>query len=310
MYSYAIKRLLGALPTLLVLFTLSFFLMRAAPGGPFDAERSLPPEIEANLNARFHLDQPLYQQYFSYLEDVVTGRFWPSIQYSDFNVKELIANGFPISMQLGLAALLLALIVGCSIGALAALKQNSRTDYSVMALAMTGISVPSFVLAPLLVLVCAVWLGWLPAGGWNNGALANQVLPVIVLALPQIAWISRLTRGSMIDVLRSPFILTARAKGLPWFLILRRHALKPALLPVVSYLGPAAAGIVTGSIVVETIFQLPGIGRYFVQSAINRDYTLVMGVVLFYGTLIIIFNFLVDLLYAWLDPKVRKEYQS
>lgn len=310
MFSYSLKRAFTALPTLLVLFTLSFFLMRAAPGGPFDAERSLPPEIEANLNARFHLDQPLYQQYFSYLEDVVTGRFWPSIQYSDFNVTELIANGFPVSLQLGLAALLLALICGGGLGALAALKQNSRTDYSLMALAMTGISVPSFVLAPLLVLLFAVWLGWLPAGGWNGGAFANQVLPVVVLALPQIAWISRLTRGSMIEVLRSPYVLTARAKGLPWWLILRRHALKPALLPVVSYLGPAAAGIVTGSIVVESIFQLPGIGRYFVQSAINRDYTLVMGVVLFYGSLIIVFNFLVDLLYAWLDPKVRQEYQS
>lgn len=310
MFSYSLKRAFGALPTLLVLFTLSFFLMRAAPGGPFDAERSLPPEIEANLNAQFHLDKPLYQQYFHYLEDVLTGRFWPSIQYSDFNVKELIATGFPVSLQIGLSALFLALVIGCVVGALAALKQNSRTDYSVMALAMTGISVPSFVLAPLLVLVCAVWLGWLPAGGWNNGGIANQVLPVLVLALPQVAWISRLARGSMIEVLRSPYILTARAKGLPWLLILRRHAVKPALLPVVSYLGPAAAGIVTGSIVVESIFQLPGIGRYFVQSAINRDYTLVMGVVLFYGTLIIVFNFLVDLLYAWLDPKVRKEYQS
>lgn len=310
MLKYSLRRALGALPTLLVLFTLSFFLMRAAPGGPFDSERSLPPEIEANLNARFHLDQPLYQQYFSYLEDVVSGRFWPSIQYADFNVKELIASGFPVSLQLGLSALLLALILGCFIGAIAALKQNSKTDYSVMALAMAGISVPSFVLAPLLVLLFAVYLGWFPAGGWNGGALANQVLPIVVLALPQIAWISRLMRGSMIDVLRSPYILTARAKGLPWGLILRRHALKPALLPVVSYLGPAAAGIVTGSIVVESIFQLPGIGRYFVQSAVNRDYTLVMGVVLFYGMLIIAFNFVVDLLYALLDPKVRKEYQS
>lgn len=310
MLNYSLRRLLAALPTLFVLFTLSFFLMRAAPGGPFDAERSLPPEIEANLNARFHLDQPLHQQYFSYLEDVVTGRFWPSIQYSDFNVKTLIANGLPVSMQLGLSALLLALLLGVLIGAYAALKQNSKADYAAMTVAMTGISVPSFVLAPLLVLVFAVWLGWLPAGGWNHGAVANQVLPIVVLALPQVAWISRLTRGSMIDVLRSPFILTARAKGLPWGLIIRRHALKPALLPVVSYLGPAAAGIVTGSIVIETIFQLPGIGRYFVQSAVNRDYTLVMGVVLFYGSLIIVFNFLVDLLYAWLDPKVRKEYQA
>ncbi len=305
MLRYSLKRLLGAIPTLLILMTLAFFMMRAAPGGPFDTEKTLPPEIQANLDKKYHLDEPLVQQYGRYLWDLAHGDFGPSFQYKDYSVNELIATGFPVSLRLGLSAIAIALVVGVGLGTLAALRQNSATDYSVMTLAMTGISIPNFVLAPILILLFAVYLGWLPAGGWNDGAFKNTILPIIGLALPQIAYISRLMRGSMIEVLRSNPIRTARAKGLPERVVILRHALKPALLPVVSFLGPATAAVITGSVVIEQIFGIPGLGRYFVQGALNRDYTLVMGVVVFYGALIILFNFIVDLVYALLDPKVR-----
>lgn len=305
MLRYTVRRLLGAIPTLLILIALAFFMIRAAPGGPFDAERALLPEIEENLRAVYHLDEPLYLQFLRYLGGLLQGDFGPSFQYRDFTVTELIMAGFPVSLRIGGLAMLLALAVGVTAGSVAALRQNTRTDYSVMSISMTGISIPNFVMAPMLVLVFAVYLGWLPAGGLGNGSLANLVLPVISLALPQIAYISRLTRGSMIEVLRSNFIRTARSQGLSERKILLRHALKPALLPVVSYLGPATAAVITGSVVIEQIFSIPGLGRFFVQGALNRDYTLVMGVVVFYGTLIIVFNLLVDLAYAWLDPKVK-----
>src|SRR5690606_6987344 len=233
------------------------------------------------------------------------GDFGPSFQYRDFTVTELIMTGFPVSLRLGGAAILIAVVIGVTAGSIAALRQNRPTDYAVMGASMTGISIPNFVMAPLLILVFAVYLGWLPAGGLGDGSIRNMVLPVTALALPQIAYIARLTRGSMIEVLRSNFIRTARAQGLTTRTILLRHALKPALLPVVSYLGPATAAVITGSVVIEQIFGVPGIGRFFVQGALNRDYTLVMGVVVFYGMLIIAFNFLVDLAYAWLDPKVK-----
>jgi len=305
MLRYSFKRLLGAIPTLLILMTMAFFMMRMAPGGPFDTEKSLPPEIQANLDKKYHLDEPLIQQYGRYLLDVVRGDFGPSFQYKDYSVNELIATGFPVSLRLGLSAIAIALVVGVGLGTIAALRQNSSADYTVMTLAMTGISIPNFVLAPILILIFAVYLGWLPAGGWNDGAFKNTILPIIGLALPQIAYISRLMRGSMIEVLRSNPIRTARAKGLPERVVILRHALKPALLPVVSFLGPATAAVITGSVVIEQIFGIPGLGRYFVQGALNRDYTLVMGVVVFYGILIILFNFIVDLVYAMLDPKVR-----
>lgn len=305
MLRYSLKRLLGALPTLLVLLTLAFFMMRLAPGGPFDSEKSLPPEIQANLDRKYHLDEPLLQQYLRYLGDLLRGDLGPSFQYRDYTVNELIATGFPVSARLGMAALMLALLAGIALGTLAALHQNRPADHAVMALAMTGISVPNFVLAPLLILLFAVHLGWLPAGGWNGGQWRNLVLPVIALALPLVAYIARLTRGSMIEVLRGDAIRTARAKGLPERVVILRHALKPALLPVISFLGPAAAGVLTGSVVVEQIFGIPGLGRFFVQGALNRDYTLVLGVVIFYGALIVLFNFVVDLLYAALDPRVR-----
>jgi len=302
---YSVRRLLGAIPTLLILIALAFFMIRVAPGGPFDSEKALLPEIEANLRAAYHLDEPIYQQFGRYIGSLLQGDFGPSFQYRDYDVTELIMAGFPVSLRLGGLAMILALLVGVTAGSIAALRQNTRTDYTVMSVSMTGISIPNFVMAPILILFFAVYLGWLPAGGLGDGSPRNLILPVIALALPQIAYISRLTRGSMIEVLRSNFIRTARAQGLPPVKILIRHALKPALLPVVSYLGPATAAIITGSVVVEQIFSLPGLGRFFVQGALNRDYTLVMGVVVFYGVLIILFNLLVDLAYAWLDPKVK-----
>ena len=305
MLRYTLRRFLGAWPTLLVLMTLAFFMMRAAPGGPFDTEKTLPPEIQANLDKKYHLDEPLIQQYGRYLLDLAQGDFGPSFQYKDYSVNELIAQGFPVSLRLGGTAIILAFLIGGLLGTIAALRQNTATDYTVMAAAMTGISIPNFVLAPLLILLFAVHLQWLPAGGWNDGAFLNTVLPIIALTLPYVAYISRLMRSSMIEVLRSNPIRTARAKGLPEHTIILRHALKPALLPVISFLGPATAGIITGSVVIEQIFGIPGIGRYFVQGALNRDYTLVMGVVVFYGVLIIAFNFIVDVVYAMLDPKIR-----
>ena len=261
--------------------------------------------MEANLRAAYNLDEPLYQQFARYVWGLAQADFGPSFQYRDYTVTELIMTGFPVSLRLGGMAIALALLIGVTAGSLAALRQNTRTDYAVMSASMTGISIPNFVMAPLLILIFAVYLGWLPAGGLGDGSPRNMVLPVIALALPQIAYISRLTRGSMIEVLRSNFIRTARAQGLPMHKIVLRHALKPALLPVVSYLGPATAAVITGSVVIEQIFGVPGLGRFFVQGALNRDYTLVMGVVVFYGVLIIAFNLLVDLAYAWLDPKVK-----
>ena len=301
---HALQRLLGVVPTLLLLITVVFFLMRVAPGGPFDTEKALPPEIQANLEAKYHLDEPLLQQYFRYLGQIAMLDFGPSFQYKDWTVNELIGEGFPVSLTVGGLAMLLAFLVGTSIGIIAAVRQNTRVDYGTMGFAMLGISIPNFVVAPLLILVFAVYAGWLPAGGWD-WSVKRMILPVITLALPVIAYIARLTRGSMIEVLHSNFIRTARAKGLPEHVVIRKHALKPALLPVISFMGPATAGLITGSVVVERIYAIPGLGSYFVTGALNRDYTLVMGVVIFYGLLIIMLNFLVDMLYAWLNPKIR-----
>ncbi len=303
MLNYSLRRLLGALPTLFVLLTLAFFMIRLAPGGPFDTERRLPPEIEVNLKQKYHLDESLVKQYGRYLWNIARGDFGPSFKYQDVSVNKLIADGFSVSLRLGVLAMLAALLLGIGLGTVAALRQNRAADYGVMSLAMLGISIPNFVLAPLLILGLAVYLQWLPAGGLSSWR--HYLLPVLSLAMPQLAYIARLTRGSMIEVLRSNFIRTARAKGLPTHLVILRHALPAAMVPVVSFLGPATAGIITGSVVIETVFGIPGLGRYFVQGALNRDYTLVMGVVLFYGVLIIAFNFLVDLLYAWLDPRVK-----
>lgn len=303
MLNYAFKRLLSAVPTLFVLITITFFMMRAAPGGPFDSERSVDPEVRAKLEQAYHLDESLPQQYLRYLGQLAKGDLGPSFKYADRTVNEMIASGFPVSLTIGGLALLLAVLIGGALGVYAALRQNTFADYGLMTLAMTGISVPSYVVAPLMILLFAVMLGWLPAGGW--GHVSSVILPVIALTLPMVAYIARLMRGSMIEVLRSNYIRTARAKGLPERIVILRHALRPAFMPVLSFLGPAAAGIITGSVVIEQIFGIPGIGRYFVTAALNRDYTVVMGVVIFYGVLVILFNFIVDLLYGALDPRVR-----
>ncbi len=304
MFRFILKRLLGAIPTLFAIITIAFFLIRVAPGGPFDQERTIPPEIQANLNKVYHLDDPLIVQYGSYLKNILQGDFGPSFQYKDRTVTELIRIGFPVSLKLGLIAIFFAIIIGSTLGTIAALRQNTATDYSVMGLAMTGIAVPNFVMAPLLVLLFSITLGWLPSGGWDEN-WKQPILPIIVLALPQIAYISRMMRGSMIEVLHSNYIRTARAKGLSEKKVIIKHALRAAMLPIISYLGPATAAVITGSVVIEQIFGIPGVGRFFVQGSLNRDYTLVMGIVVFYGSLIILFNLLVDIVYSLLDPKVR-----
>jgi oligopeptide transport system permease protein len=312
MLSYAIRRLLGAIPTLFIIITLVFFMMRIAPGGPFDAQRRLPPEIEQNVKAAYNLDKPVYQQYFIYLEKLAHGDLGPSYKSKDFSVNDLIADGLPVSARLGLSAIFFAIIVGLAMGTMAALRQNKASDYSVMFVAMIGITIPTFVMAPILTLIFGVYgvslFGYdlsLPVGGWSGGALRNMILPVFVLALPQIAYIARITRGSMIEALHSNYVRTARAKGLSSIQIVLRHAMRAAVLPLVSYLGPAIAGILTGSLIVEQIFGIPGIGRYFVQGALNRDYTLVSGVLIYYATFVILLNLAADLLYAYLDPRVR-----
>jgi oligopeptide transport system permease protein len=303
---FALKRLLGAVPTLLLVIVLAFLMVHAAPGGPFDAERVLPPETREALEASYKLDQPLHTQFFDYLSGVVRGDFGPSYRYRDYSVSELIGSAFPVSLRIGGAAILLALVAGVAAGTLAALHRNSLLDRFVMTLAMTGISIPVFVIGPVLVLFLAVRLQWLPAGWSGNDGIERYILPVFTLALPQIAYIARLTRASMIDVLASDFVRTARAQGLGTAAVLRYHALKPAMLPVLSYLGPAVAATLTGSVVVEEIFGIPGLGQFFVRGALNRDYTLVLGVVIFYATLVIMLNLLVDLLYGVIDPRIRR----
>jgi len=303
--SKAWLRLLTAIPTLWVLVTLTFFLMRLAPGGPFDRERALPPEIETALTAEYHLDESLPQQYARYLGGLLRGDLGPSFQYEGFRVSELIRRGLPVSAVLGGLAMLLALLVGTVAGMAAALNHRRLPDYGLTTLALLGVSLPSYVVAPLMVLMFALTLHWLPAGGWVAGRWSDLVLPVMALALPQVSAITRLVRGGMLEVLQQPYLRTARAKGLAPHKIILRHALKPALLPLLSYLGPTTAAILTGSVVVEQIFDLPGIGRYFVQGALNRDYTVVRGVVVVYGALIVLCNFLVDLGYGLLDPRMR-----
>ncbi len=306
MLRYTLRRLLGAIPTLFLVIVLAFLLVHAAPGGPFDSERALPPEIEANIEAAYNLDEPLPRQFIRYVSGILQGDFGPSYSYRDYSVSELIGQSFPVSLRLGVFAMLLATVVGVSIGVVAALRQNTALDKLVMGFAMTGISIPVFVVAPLLVLLFAVKLQWLPAS-WTGGQGATRMLlPVIALALPQIAYVARLTRASLIDVLSSDFIRTARAQGLGTAAIVRYHALKPAMLPVVSYMGPAVAAVLTGSVVVEQIFGIPGLGQLFVRASLNRDYTLVLGSVIVYATLIVVMNLVVDLLYGAIDPRIRQ----
>lgn len=305
MFVYVIRRLLTAIPTLFVIVTLAFFLIRVAPGGPFNQERGLSPEIKANLERQFGLNDPLWLQYWNYLKNLLQGNFGPSYNLPDFTVGELFANGLPISVQLGASALILALLVGGALGIVAALNQNRMGDYAVIATATAGSTIPTFVIAPIIQLLFGLAWKLLPVGGWGDGALLNKIGPVLTLALPQIAIVARLMRGSMIESLRSHHIRTARAMGLSKWSVVIRHALRGAVLPIVSYAGPAAAALLTGSIIVETIFAIPGVGRYFVDAALNRDYTLVMGTVVVIAIFTIVFNLIVDILYAVVDPRVR-----
>ena len=303
MFRFIMRRLVVAVPTLLLVVTIAFFMMRAAPGDPFETDRKLPAQVEKNVMAKYGMDRPLGEQYLAYLGGVMRGDFGPSLKYQDKSVLQIIAEGFPTSLEIGLSALTLAGLLGVSLGVVAALRQNAGADYLATAVAVLGVCVPTFVTAPLLLLVFASRLGWFPTGGLNG--VRSLVLPVITLALPQIAIISRLTRAGMIEVLRSNYVRTARAKGLPESTIVFKHALRAALLPLVSYLGPACAGLITGSLVVEKIFNLPGLGKNFVISALQRDYTVVMGVVILYASLILTLNLLADVFCALLDPRVR-----
>lgn len=306
MTRFILGRLLIAVPTLFIIITISFFLMRSAPGGPFDADADLPPEVLENLRAVYGLDQPLLTQYAQFWGNLFQGELGLSLSRPGQSVSELMATAFPVSIQLGLVAIIVAVAFGVVAGIFAALRQNSVLDYSVMTLAMTGVAVPNFVIAPVLTLIFGLYLGLLPIAGWNEGAWRNMILPVTALALPQIAGIARIMRGSMLETMRSDFIRTARAKGLAEATVVRRHALKTAAIPLISYLGPAIAGIMTGSVVIEVVFGLPGVGRLFVEGAINRDYPLVMGVVIVYASAIIALNLIADVMYGTLDPKLRR----
>lgn len=303
MFVLIVRRLLEVIPVLLLIATITFFLIRLAPGGPFSGERHVSAEVLANLEAHYGLDQPLFQQYFSYMGNLLRGDLGPSFQYQNRSVNELIADAFPVSVELGFYAFLVAICFGMLAGIVASLRPNTRLDYVPMSFAMLGICFPTFVMGPILVLVFGLWLGWFNASGWIDAS--DRILPAITLGAFYTAYIARLTRGNMIEVLSQDFVRTARAKGLAERWIVLKHALRVGVLPVVSFLGPAVAGLVSGSFVVETVFNIPGLGRFFVQSAFNRDYGLIVGAVLFYATLIILLNLLVDVLQILLNPKVR-----
>jgi oligopeptide transport system permease protein len=307
MLKLALRRIATLLPTLLVIVTLSFLIVRLAPGGPFDQEQTLSAPVRANLERLYGLDRPLPVQYVNYLVGLLHGDFGPSLRQRDFSVRELIGQGLPLSATLGLTAITLALLIGIPAGILAALWRNGAADFLIGAAAALCIALPGFVTGPLLALVFGLHLRWLPVGGWQAGSPRYLVLPVLTLALPVAAYLARLMRASLLEVLASPWVKSARARGLGGPRILWRHALQPALLPVVSYLGPAVAFVVTGSLVVESVFGLPGSGRFLVQGAIDRDYPLVMGMIVVYGALTLVLNLVVDLAYGWLDPAARHE---
>lgn len=306
MTRFIVRRLLSLIPTLFLIVTFSFFIMKAAPGGPFSAERSAPPEVLANINKAYHFDEPIYKQYLRYLGNILRGDLGPSFRYKDYTVNELIGNTLPNSLILGVSALCLALVSGVLVGLISAVKQNSVADYLSMSAAVIGISVPLFVIGPVLMFIFAVKLKWLPTSGWITGrqGFKTIIMPALTLSLPYFAYIARLSRASVLEVLRSDYIRTAYAKGLSYPVVLFKHALKGAMLPVISYLGPAFAGIITGSVVIERIFLVPGLGTFFVQSALNRDYTLIMGTVIVYSLILILMNFLVDIIYAAVDPRI------
>jgi oligopeptide transport system permease protein len=307
MLGYAFRRIAGTVPILLILVTLSFFVIRLAPGGPFDQEQALTPQVRANLDRLYGLDRPLGVQYLHYLEGLAHGDLGLSYKLRDESVAGLIAQGLPVSVSVGFAALALAMLCGVPLGIWAALRRGGVIDYAVTGLATLAIALPTFVTGPLLALVFGLALRWLPVAGWQQGDLTYLILPAITLALPVCAVIARMMRGSLLETLSASFVRTARARGLGLPRVLLRHALRPALLPVVSYLGPAATYVFTGSLVVETVFALPGTGRYLVQGALDRDYTLVMGMIILYGALTLLLNLAADLAYGWLDPRVRHD---
>ncbi len=306
MLRFVIRRMLIAVPTLLILIVISFFLMQLAPGGPFTSERVLPPQVLANIQAKYGLDQSLWMQLWTYVSDIVFHLdFGPSYQYKDRSVNDIIAQGFPVTLTYGTISFVVAVVVGVSFGVMAAIRHNTRLDYAAVGFTFAAQSLPNFVMAPILVIIFTWQLGWLPGGGWNGGQWQYLVMPVIALSTSYMASIARITRSSMLEVLNSNFIRTARAKGLPDRTIIWRHAMKPTMMPVVSYLGPAFVGMITGSVVIDMYFSTGGIGRSFVNSALNRDYSVMLGLTILYGALTIIFNLVADVLYAWLDPKIR-----
>ena len=303
MFQYILKRVLGVIPVLLIIITITFFLVRFAPGGPFSSEKQLPEEIIKNLEKKFNMDQPLHIQYLYYLAMISTGDLGPSMKYHNKSVNDIIGESFPISLQIGFLAIIIAIIIGTTVGFIAALNHNSTIDYACMSFAIFGISVPNMVLGPILAVVFGVYLGWLPVAGW--GEPKHFVLPVVTLSCYYIAIIARIARGSMLEVINQDYIKTARSKGLSNWTIVTRHAIKGALLPIISYCGPASAFIITGSIVIEQIFGVPGVGRYFVMGAIDRDYTMVMGTVILVSLLVMFFNLLVDIAYCFVDPRIN-----
>ena len=305
MWSFAFRRALATIPTLLAVITVCYLLLHATPGGPFDEERKVSAAVLANLQAKYHLDQPLWKQYLYYLNNLLHGDLGASFRYEDWTVNELVAKALPVSAVIGGGSILIALFVGVLLGTIAALRQNSAVDYVVMLFGNLGHAFPSFVIGPVLILVFAIWLKLVPSGGWNNFELRYMVLPMALLIFINVATIGRVMRGSLIEVLHSNFIRTARAKGLPTHTIILRHALKPALLPVVSLIGPLAISSITSAVVTESVFSLPGLGKLIVNGAGNRDYTLVLGLVVLVTVIAVGFNLLVDLAYAALDPKIR-----
>ena len=306
MTRYIIRRFIGLFPTLLIIITISFFIIRIAPGGPFDAEKTLPKQIMENIEKKYHLDEPLIKQYARYMISVMRGDLGPSYRYKDQDVNYYIGKSLPNSLILGSIAMTLSLFLGITAGMISALKQNTWVDYFVMSIAVVGITIPLFVIGPVLVYIFAMKLGWLPTSGWITGRFGwvTLIMPVITLSADKFAYIARLSRASILEILRSDYIRTAKAKGLKTSTILIKHVLKGGLLPVVSYLGPAFSSVLTGSIVVETVFRVPGMGKFFVQSALNRDYTLILGTVIVYSVILIIMNFIVDIVYAYLDPRI------
>lgn len=306
MLSFILRRTLAAIPVLFIVVLITFVLIRLAPGGPFDQERNVPPQVLENLNKRYHLDDPMHVQFFDYVGNLLQGDFGPSFKYPNRSVTEIIFTGAPVTIELGFYALIFALLMGGLAGIFAALKPNSWQDYTPMTIAMIGICVPSFVLGPFLVLVFGIWLNWLPVSGWGSTPF-DKLLPAITLGSAYAAYVARLGRAGMLDVMSQDYIRTARAKGLPEWRVVLIHGLRGGMTPVVAFLGPAAAGLLSGSFVVETIFQIPGIGRFFLQAAFNRDYTMILGTTVFFGFLIIVFNMLTDILMIWLNPKLRQE---